>query len=716
LLQTILSMFWSTVKPFLPKSISNNLLWLCSLLAVIFISCNNNNNNNKQTEETEYSKEFKPIYDSTNRLFELNKFDQALHYIDSSMQHLSNLTPADKLRKYGFHYVINNKIKHNNEEALLYADSMISAASQMTNKPLYIAFLGDANFARGDALFELGRYNEAYSSYYQGYLLGKNNLDNCTLSAYTYRMGMITYKQANYKFAVTYFKESFEQNKSCKDEFVSFFRQQEVLDNTALSYRNENMPDSAMVYFRCALQYINENSSKYKNRADILEVARAIIYGNQAGVLSNQGKYAEAIELLKKSIATNLKKGNDYHDAQLSEIKLAELYMDLRQDELVMPLLATIRAQLDSLPASDAEAGWNLTTGNYFKIKNNFNKALPYLEKYHKIKDSLSARSRTLKESNVNEQVSNLEKQYQIVELRNKQHIYMYTVVIFAAMSSIIILLIFRNWKRSRREMNVVSALNTQVNLQKRDLENTLADLEQSSQEKDRILRTVAHDLRNPLGGIASLTSAMVEDADYNNEQIELLRVIKETAFDSLELINEILEATSNTPTELQKQPVDINSLLNNSVELMRFKAAEKNQKIILNTLDAPEEVMISREKIWRVISNLISNAIKFSSVGTEIHVGITDEGDDIQIYVNDHGIGIPENIKSKVFNMFTDAKRSGTLGEKSFGLGLSICKQIIEKHNGKIWFESNSENGTTFYIRLSKTADPVMYEVVNYN
>jgi signal transduction histidine kinase len=261
--------------------------------------------------------------------------------------------------------------------------------------------------------------------------------------------------------------------------------------------------------------------------------------------------------------------------------------------------------------------------------------------------------------------------------------------------------------------MQIVSELNTQVNKQKADLEKTLFDLESSAQEKDRILRTVAHDLRNPLGGIASLTSAMVEDADYNNEQIELLRIIKETAFDSLELINEILEATNSTPAELQKQPVEINSLLSNSVELLRFKAAEKNQKIILRTLDLPEQLLISREKIWRVISNLISNAIKFSPVGAEIRVSITDENRAIQIAVNDKGIGIPENIKSKVFNMFTDAKRPGTLGEKSFGLGLSICRQIIEKHHGEIWFESDKETGTTFYVRLSKTVIPVSNTVV---
>lgn len=616
---------------------------------------------------------------------------------------------AEDLRsKYGFHYVALNKIKHDNEKALIYADSMIMASNQITNKQKYIAATADAYFARGDALFDLDRYIESYNAYYQGYLLGKSNLDNCTLSSYSYRLGMISYKQGSYRYAANYFKESLNQSYSCTEDFPSFFRKQEVMDNIALSYRNLNQPDSALIYFDKALKFIDQHAATYKNRADILEVARAVVYGNQADILSSKGAYWQAIALLKKSITTNLKKGNDFHDAQLSEVKLSELYMKTGLDNLALPLLNTIRRQIDSVKASDVEAGWNSMMGAYYQKKNSPTQALIYLERYHHIKDSLAERTRSLKDNNVFERLGNLEKQGQIAELRKRQRIYIYGGIIFIGMSLIILLLIYRNWKRSRQEMAIVSALNKQVNLQKANLEQTLQDLELSSQEKDRILRTVAHDLRNPLGGIASLTSAMVEDSDYNNEQLELLRIIKETAYDSLELINEILEATSNSPSEIPKQLVEINSLVNNSVELLRFKAAEKNQKIELRTLETPEEILLSREKIWRVMSNLISNAIKFSPVGATIVVSIVYKDNEIEIAVNDHGIGIPDEIKDKIFNIFTDAKRPGTLGEKSFGLGLSICRQIIEKHHGQIWFESNSHDGTTFYVRLAKTGTPV--------
>jgi signal transduction histidine kinase len=76
-------------------------------------------------------------------------------------------------------------------------------------------------------------------------------------------------------------------------------------------------------------------------------------------------------------------------------------------------------------------------------------------------------------------------------------------------------------------------------------------------------------------------------------------------------------------------------------------------------------------------------------------------ERDGLLILVKDFGIGIPEKIQTKIFDMFTEAKREGTAGEKAYGLGLSISKQIIETHGGNIWFESNDGIGTTFYVYL---------------
>ena len=267
-------------------------------------------------------------------------------------------------------------------------------------------------------------------------------------------------------------------------------------------------------------------------------------------------------------------------------------------------------------------------------------------------------------------------------------------------MLMLIFFLIFLHWQKSKKNLVVLGRLNDTINDQNVTLEDALNELKIRSQEKDRILRTVAHDLRNPIGGIASITNVMAAES-YNDDQLEFINLIKETSNNSLELINEILEVTNDGLSGSNMELVEINSLLNNSVGLLRFKAAEKNQAIIFDGLTSPEDFLINREKIWRVIGNLISNAIKFSPSGAKIFVKARLYDDGIEISVQDSGIGIPKNIENKVFNTFTEAKRSGTAGEKSFGLGLSISKQIVEYHHGKIWFENNADAGTNILFQV---------------
>src|SRR6202000_1728916 len=117
-------------------------------------------------------------------------------------------------------------------------------------------------------------------------------------------------------------------------------------------------------------------------------------------------------------------------------------------------------------------------------------------------------------------------------------------------------------------------------------------------------------------------------------------------------------------------------------------RADEKQQQIHLTTA-GPVMVQINREKIWRVFNNLLVNAIKFSNVNAAIDVKMTKLNGEVQIAFSDTGVGIPEKLQPHIFELFTSAKRRGTQGEKSFGLGLHTSKQIIEANHGKIWFTS---------------------------
>ncbi|GAA4333704.1 hypothetical protein GCM10023149_40650 [Mucilaginibacter gynuensis] len=227
--------------------------------------------------------------------------------------------------------------------------------------------------------------------------------------------------------------------------------------------------------------------------------------------------------------------------------------------------------------------------------------------------------------------------------------------------------------------------------------------------EKDRALYAVAHDLRNPLTSIISLADMILSNGEISEENQQFLNYIKEISYNSLEFTKEIIYSGKLENSELSGQFNDIIDIVKNCVTILTLKAEDKQQVIELIVPDKEISLFISKQEIWRMITNILSNAIKFSPVGGKIIVEVTEQPKFVQIAIKDNGIGIPERIQDKVFNSFTDARRVGTSGETSTGLGLSICKQIVEKHNGKIWLKSAEKQGTTFFIRLNKPEQTII-------
>lgn len=695
--------------PLLNQLFRNRLFTIALLLpAVLFPSCRQSSK--ALASNTDYNK----VLDSANRVFDRGKYDIAVKYLDSATRRFKDLDLPQKFEYYSFNCNYYFHIKKDNILSMPYADSIMALFDTPEKKLKYVSRYGQAFFFKGDVLFEENKYTEAYRYFYQGKLIAKKDVNDCTLGDYSYRMGMIMYKQEHYRLAAHNFQIGAAESASCQLNFRSFYRRQELLNNTGLSYSKINETDSALSYFEKALNFIDQNGPRFKDRASWLETAQGVIYGNQANVYISEGNVPMAIGLLKKSIYINLKKGNDNRDAELSELKLAHLYYQNHQSDLLINLLTTVKQQLVTVKNPDAEADWNFLMAKYFIDKNKSQAALNYFTRYNTLKDSLSAEVKTLKEADIDQQIKQLENDYALSSLKKDnqaQYFYLKIAVVFAIMLMIIVSLVLLNWRKSAKNIKTLGSLNRKINDQNHHLAKALRELKVNSEEKDRILRAVAHDLRNPIGGIASLSELMM-DEQYTDEQKEMIEIIRETSVNSLELINDILEMANHGVKQVTREAVEINSLLSNSVELLRFKASEKGQHINLELLQTPVELTISREKIWRVVSNLISNAIKFSLENTVIDISIQDSDDDIVLAVKDEGIGIPDQLKDKVFDTFTEAKRNGTAGEKSFGLGLSICKQIMDDHNGNIWFESSGQ-GTTFYISLPKVPVAVVEEEI---
>lgn len=232
-------------------------------------------------------------------------------------------------------------------------------------------------------------------------------------------------------------------------------------------------------------------------------------------------------------------------------------------------------------------------------------------------------------------------------------------------------------------------------------IENKNAEIEYASKVKNEILGVVAHDLRNPLAAIRALTAMMEADEDINEENQENLQMIKASCDKATSIINDLLETAHNeTGNEFEMHQVDLNKFLLLIVDEWQKNKTDKINILYYGTRQ-PVLAWVNREKLQRALDNLISNAIKFSVATEHIEVLLKQEDKWAEIIVKDFGVGIPPDLLPYIFDRFSKASRKGLRGEESVGLGLSIVREIVRKHNGEIDVESVEKSGTTFTIKL---------------
>ena len=225
--------------------------------------------------------------------------------------------------------------------------------------------------------------------------------------------------------------------------------------------------------------------------------------------------------------------------------------------------------------------------------------------------------------------------------------------------------------------------------------------------KKNSVLEILAHDLAGPLNNINLASSLVAEKAEASNdaELHQIVDSIKKTSERSIRLIREFLaqEFLESTNVEVIKSRVDMTKSLKEVVK--EFKNSEDHVKknFSLHCSEEPIYMQVDDNKLRQAITNLISNALKFTPDGGKITISVEEQQEVVMITVADNGIGIPAKYHDTLFEKFTKARRTGLKGEYSTGLGMSIIKTIVEWHSGKIWFESQENKGTTFYIELPK-------------
>jgi PAS domain S-box-containing protein len=225
----------------------------------------------------------------------------------------------------------------------------------------------------------------------------------------------------------------------------------------------------------------------------------------------------------------------------------------------------------------------------------------------------------------------------------------------------------------------------------------------EAEEMKSTFVSVISHELKTPVALIKGYANTLArEDAHWDEETLrEGLQVISEESDRLTALINNLLDASRIQAGgfKLERADVDLPQLAGAVVE--NWRTQTEKHRFALDFAAQFPMVVGDEERLRQVLNNLLSNALKYSPEGGEVRVGGWGEDDEVVLYVADQGIGIPESEQGNLFQRFYRVDSSLRRSTQGAGLGLFLCRTIVEAHGGRIWLRSEPGKGTTVFFTL---------------
>ena len=265
-----------------------------------------------------------------------------------------------------------------------------------------------------------------------------------------------------------------------------------------------------------------------------------------------------------------------------------------------------------------------------------------------------------------------------------------------------------RAWSQAEREVMMAFARQAAIALENARLYESLRQMNEELQAavraRDEMIQNVSHELRTPLALIKGYVELLDSGAlgALSDQQTEAVTVMYRQSERLLYMVNRLLTLQRLTAEVLQKAFTQIEILLRETATTWEPRAKEAGIELRLELADALPPLMVDPELIGQVIANLLDNAIKFSPNGGVITIRAYPHDGEVVIAISDQGIGIPPEKLEQVFERFYQVEGHATRRFSGMGIGLALCRKIVELHGGRIWAESAGEGqGSTFYVAL---------------
>lgn len=575
--------------------------------------------------------------------------------------------------------------------------------------------------------WQLGDFSESIKYFEKSLLLFIELQDSIWLGKLNNNLGAVNWGIGNSNKALQYYQEGYKIRKSIKDmKGVS-----NILNNIGLIYQDWGLNDEAYNWHNEALiialnlkdlpaiAYSYSNVGRcFENKKEFKEALKYYQLGYQnllkdeknirsvplfltfiGSVYSKMGMQDSALTYHKKSLF-NSKQINNKNRIAIANYYLGLTYFSISKlDSADKFINASYTLSLEK------NYGY-LIKDNLFILsqieekRGNISKAFNYFKNATALKDSTFNKQKIAKFTNLqveyylekkSKENTILRKDNEIQELTINEQKNVRNVLIISALFILIILFLISRSRIAYRKLNI-------------GLKESEKDLLELNANKDKFLSIISHDLKSPFGSLLGAINILENEYEElsSDETRELIRIIKHTSTNVYDLLESLLAWTR---TQIGKMEYDIEAIdlfdsISQVVDFLRISASAKNISLV-NKVQKGSNVFADSSALNTILRNLVSNGIKFTKEDGKIIFDVTRSEKEVQISVTDTGIGLNQEDISKLFRIDVHHTTIGTNKETGTGLGLVLCKELVEKHNGKIWVESEVGVGSKFIFTL---------------
>jgi signal transduction histidine kinase len=523
--------------------------------------------------------------------------------------------------------------------------------------------------------------------------------------------------------------------------------------NLEIAYANNNIADiySRLEKYDKALEFAGKALPLFQSIGN--KEGIAYNYNLEGTIYQYQNKWEKALTFFKLSLALRLNI-SDVAGAASSYINIGDCCLELDQPDSAYYYIQKGIEYYNKAGFANYGRSY-ISLGKYYTAKNNFPEAIKYLneaaekakimkspdniqkanellhaiyfkqgeyKKAYEIQNLARKIGDTLRKSDYIRKITTLELNYafeqqvrqkELEELKNKasyesrlyeQKIILYGLIFTLLIISVITFFIYRNYKYVSKTNRLLKEYNEEISRQKIAIQSQNEQLQELNATKDKFFNIIAHDLKNPFNGILGISDHIITSWSVNSyeETISMVKMIRDSSQNAFNLLENLLEWSRAQTDRIEFKPEYflLKNLINEVVGLLKDVADQK--KISIDCLvDENLRMYADKNMIHTVLRNLVANAIKFTELNGKITVSAEMNNEQVIVSVKDNGVGISKENKAKLFKISEKITSLGTQNEKGTGLGLLLCKEFIDKHNGTIRVETEPGVGSDFIVTV---------------